>query len=307
MHPDHVKLLTPPGISALAVVRLEGPRARPFVATRARPVGDRAVHARWGDVDDPLIVPAGENAVELHLHGGPRIVERVIADAVAVGFVRVGWDEGLDEVERWLPHATTDAGIAWTLAQRDLDPADADPADRTLERLLVPARVAVVGPANAGKSTLVNRLSGREASLVADSPGTTRDWVETPAFLLDGALPVVLLDTPGRRDEAGEIERAAIGLSDAAIGSADAVVLLLDATRPGDVPGGFDDAIVAWNKADAAAAGGQSVSAATGAGVGDLEAAVAARLRVDLAGGPRANRWPRRADSVQRGLSVQTR
>ena len=298
-------LLTPPGIAALAVVRLEGPNARPFVAARARPVGDRATHVRWGDIDDPLIVPDGDAAVEIHLHGGPRIVDRVVADAVAAGFVRVTWDDGLDDAGRWLPHATTDAGIAWTLAQRDFDPVDADPHDRTLERLLVPARVAVVGPANAGKSTLVNRLSGREASLVADVPGTTRDWVETPAFLLGGALPIVLLDTPGRREEAGEIERAAIGLSDAAIGSADAAVLLLDATRPGDVPGGFDDAIVAWNKADAAAAGGLGISAATGAGVADLEAAVAARLRVDLARGPRANRWPRRAESVQRGLSVQ--
>ena len=90
--------------------------------------------------------------------------------------------------------------------------------------------MAIVGPANAGKSTLANRLLLQDRSIVADLPGTTRDWVGETANL-DG-LPVMLIDTPGIRETDDPIERAAIQRSIPAIDSADLVILVLDATRP---------------------------------------------------------------------------
>ena len=68
-------------------------------------------------------------------------------------------------------------------------------ADRSLWWLLHPPRVAIVGAANAGKSTLANQLFAQERSITADLPGTTRDWVGEVADI-DG-LPVMLVDTPG--------------------------------------------------------------------------------------------------------------
>ena len=69
----------------------------------------------------------------------------------------------------------------------------------TLRRLLEPAEVVVAGPPNAGKSSLVNALAGRDVSIVSDIPGTTRDWVRT-LIDLDG-VPIWLTDTAGLWEE----------------------------------------------------------------------------------------------------------
>lgn len=70
-------------------------------------------------------------------------------------------------------------------------------ADRfpVVQRLLDPPEVVLVGPPNAGKSTLANALTGRQGSIVHDAPGTTRDWVRERAVLL--GRPVWLTDTAG--------------------------------------------------------------------------------------------------------------
>ena len=291
--------MTAAGIAALAVVRVEGPGAAAFVESRLGrvPGVGRMSYGRWrvdGEVlDDPLVTGVSAAAFDVSLHGGSRIVELFLEDAAAAGFDEAKY-EPADDVERWLPHATTKAGLRWTLGQRGLDAASADPADHTLRRLLVPARVAIVGPANAGKSTLCNRLAMRDASLVSPTAGTTRDYVETPA-VLSNDLPLILLDTPGRREGADAVEAAAIGLSESAIRSADLVILLLDATRPADVPPGFADALRVWNKADAAAPppGGLAVCAETGAGVDALERRIVAALLIDLNGPVRPQVFPK--------------
>ena len=103
-------------------------------------------------------------------------------------------------------------------------------ADRCLVHLLHPPTVAIVGPANVGKSTLANQLFGQQRSITADVAGTTRDWVGEIANI-DG-LPVLLVDTPGIRGADDAIERAAIGQSRQKIATADLIVLVLDAARP---------------------------------------------------------------------------
>jgi tRNA modification GTPase len=102
--------------------------------------------------------------------------------------------------------------------------------DRWLWWLLHPPRVAIVGPANAGKSTLANHLFARERSITADLPGTTRDWVGEIANL-DG-LAVMLVDTPGQRTTKDLIEAEAMVRADQQIQRADLVVLVLDAALP---------------------------------------------------------------------------
>ncbi|PXA84382.1 tRNA uridine-5-carboxymethylaminomethyl(34) synthesis GTPase MnmE [Nostoc sp. 3335mG] len=77
------------------------------------------------------------------------------------------------------------------------------------ERLRDGIRVAIVGPPNAGKSTLFNALAGRDAAIVSDMAGTTRDLIECPVAIV--GIPFVLVDTAGLRDTADPIE--AIGVA----------------------------------------------------------------------------------------------
>lgn len=93
------------------------------------------------------------------------------------------------------------------------------------ERLRDGVRVVLAGPPNAGKSTLLNALLQREAAIVSDIAGTTRDVIEAPVAL--GGIPFVLTDTAGLRDEGAEaIESIGIARAQDAIASADIVLWL---------------------------------------------------------------------------------
>ena len=97
--------------------------------------------------------------------------------------------------------------------------------------------VVIAGAPNVGKSTLMNRLSGRDAAIVTDIPGTTRDTLHETLHL-DG-LPVRLTDTAGLRAGADVVERIGVDRARAAIADADAVLHLLD-DRSSEAPGGLD-------------------------------------------------------------------
>ncbi len=90
--------------------------------------------------------------------------------------------------------------------------------------------VALVGPVNVGKSSLLNALVGTERALVAAEPGTTRDWLEV-ATVWDG-VAVTLVDTAGLRETADAIERRGIELGEARVASADVVLLVDDGEAP---------------------------------------------------------------------------
>ena len=90
-------------------------------------------------------------------------------------------------------------------------------------------RVALVGPPNAGKSTLFNALLGAERAIVTSRPGTTRDYLEE-ATEVDG-VPLVLFDTAGAREARDEAERAGVERTWQVLESADLVVTVLDAAR----------------------------------------------------------------------------
>jgi tRNA modification GTPase len=94
----------------------------------------------------------------------------------------------------------------------------------TLQRLIDPPTVAVVGRPNVGKSTLSNRVLGSGASLVADEPGTTRDWVGGLAE--HQGISLRWLDTPGLRSTSDDIEQRAIELAGPIVAAADIVIAL---------------------------------------------------------------------------------
>jgi len=104
-------------------------------------------------------------------------------------------------------------------------------------KLIIYGCTAVLtGPPNSGKSTLLNRLAGRQKAIVTDIKGTTRDWVEAACRI--GPLCLRLIDTAGLEEElAGgqhDIDEAARKKTTEIIEQADLVLLVLDGSRPAD-------------------------------------------------------------------------
>jgi tRNA modification GTPase len=136
--------------------------------------------------------------------------------------------------------------------------------------------VALAGAVNAGKSSLLNALVGRERALVAAEPGTTRDYLEV-ATVWDG-VAVTLIDTAGTRDAAAPIEAHGIALGERRVAEADVVVVLNDGIAPWNDGTAYGErALVVRSKADLAALGSWPVgalatSAQTHAGLDELRA-----------------------------------
>ena len=94
------------------------------------------------------------------------------------------------------------------------------------ERLRHGVEVAIVGPPNAGKSGLLNLLAKRDAAIVSDTAGTTRDIIEVHFEL--GGYPVILADTAGLRESGDEIEREGVRRALERADKADVRIILLD-------------------------------------------------------------------------------
>ncbi|MGV8997629.1 MAG: tRNA uridine-5-carboxymethylaminomethyl(34) synthesis GTPase MnmE [Parvibaculaceae bacterium] len=157
------------------------------------------------------------------------------------------------------------------------------------ERLRDGVEVAIVGPPNVGKSSLLNRLAGRDAAIVSDEAGTTRDVLEVRLDL--GGIPVTLADTAGLREASGAIEKEGIRRGLARADSADLRLVMVASGSDGKMTGDFalaregDFRIV--NKADQgrpldlqsdALADALAISALTGQGIDALVAALEARV-----------------------------
>jgi len=95
------------------------------------------------------------------------------------------------------------------------------------ERIREGFKIAIIGPTNAGKSSLLNHLSNRDVAIVSEIAGTTRDVIETH-LSIDG-YPVIISDTAGIRDSKDEIEKKGIKLSLNRAEEADLKLVLVDA------------------------------------------------------------------------------
>lgn len=162
------------------------------------------------------------------------------------------------------------------------------------------AQVALAGKPNAGKSSLMNRLTGEDTAIVAAAPGTTRDLVAAP-LLLDG-IPLHLVDTAGLRKRTGKAEAEGIRRASRAIKAADLALLVIDASLPEKTrrqhladlrQEATGSALLALNKSDLVAdpsglatgdfAAALPISCKTGAGLGRLRARLKKALGWDTA------------------------
>ena len=140
------------------------------------------------------------------------------------------------------------------------------------ERLRRGLVFAVIGEPNVGKSSLVNALAQRDASIVSARAGTTRDALEIRVVL--GDVPVTLVDTAGLRETVDEVEAEGVRRALLHARHADLVVRVVDPWTDGSGSDAAD--LVVCNKIDQAPApaGLVGVSARTGAGMADLMAAL---------------------------------
>lgn len=347
-------IATAAGTGGVGIIRLSGPRA---IAIAAELVGlpparlDRTVRVCWardraGTRLDQVLAfamraPAsftGEDVAELHGHGGPhnlgKLLEAVLERGARVAepgeFTRRAVENGkLDLLRAEALVEVIHAGSerAWRLAQQnlggrlgdevaeverralevlaelegridfpdeDLAPADAAWIGGELAALRAACArladgfrhgravsqgitVALVGPVNVGKSSLLNALVGTERALVAAQPGTTRDWLEV-SDVWDG-VRVTLVDTAGLRETDDPIEQRGIALGEERVRAADVVLVVNDGAAGWDGGARYGErAVVVRSKADLGGEerGEVATSAATGQGLAELRARVLA-------------------------------
>ena len=350
--------------AALSVLRLSGPACASTLKTLAgslpspRRASLRKLRDQRSDILDEALVLwfpgpgsyTGEDAAELHLHGGRAVLDSVTAALVEAGLrpaepgeftrraflngrldltaaegiadliaaetdaqrrqalrqaggalarLQQGWadrllrllahqEAAIEFAEEGLPNDLEDqvrAGMANLAAELRQHLAEGSRGERLRDGVWA----AIIGAPNAGKSSLLNALAGREAAIVSARAGTTRDIVEVRLEL--AGVPVWLADTAGLRDTPDEIEAEGIRRAHRRAEEADLRIAVFAADTPPDAATLAllqPDSLVVVNKADLAAppahVGGRAplaISARRGDGLpalhAALEAAVAAR------------------------------
>jgi tRNA modification GTPase len=217
---------------------------------------------------------------------------RRLIEALALVEARIDFSDEAD-----VPENLVEPALQAARGLRDEIAASLSDAGRG-ERLRDGLVVAIAGPPNAGKSTLLNRLARREAAIVSPYPGTTRDVIEVHLDL--GGYPVTLLDTAGIRDSDDPVEQEGVRRARERAAAADLVLWVTDLSASGGAAKpavGGPGAAELWlvrNKIDlvpqANADGSESqykerinrsltISARTGAGMDALLAGLTAHAR----------------------------
>ncbi len=152
------------------------------------------------------------------------------------------------------------------------------------ERLRDGFLVLILGPPNAGKSTLLNLLARRDVAIVSEIPGTTRDMIEVELNLQ--GMPVTLVDTAGLRETEDAVERIGVGRARARAGEADLLLWLSEggAAPPPDVDTDGAEILRIAAKADEfpPEVNCLAISARTGLGIDELCEEIATRARAML-------------------------
>jgi tRNA modification GTPase len=144
------------------------------------------------------------------------------------------------------------------------------------ERVQTGFEVAIVGSVNAGKSTLLNALAGRDAAITSDIAGTTRDVIEVRMDIAGYA--VTLLDTAGLRDTPETVEAIGIARGQTRAAQADLRIILCDGPDVAPPVAVQPDDIVLFSKADLHPDHSGGISGLTGQGIDALLTQIADRL-----------------------------
>jgi tRNA modification GTPase len=189
-----------------------------------------------------------------------------LLDAMAAVEAQIDFSDVEDSADFTL--RTVRTATRGAMARIDRALATADQAQRLRDGFTV----VIAGPPNAGKSTLMNALAGRDVAIVSAIPGTTRDLIEV--FLDLRGYPVILVDTAGIRESRDPIELEGVSRARRRAESADLTLWLNDG-EGGQAPGFSSPVLTVRTKIDLKARSAQeaadvAISAKTGAGVDRL-------------------------------------
>jgi tRNA modification GTPase len=167
-------------------------------------------------------------------------------------------------------------------------------------------RLAIIGPPNAGKSSLINALAKRDAAIVSDIPGTTRDVIELRLNL--GGYLVQVADTAGLREAGDAIEAEGVRRALAKAQDSDLVLLLLDGTAPYTEQIAVTPDLTVWNKSDLPgfrSHEGLTLSLKSGEGLGRLIEMLTAMVaeRLETKGETPALTRPRHREALTEALA----
>ncbi|MEQ8836614.1 MAG: GTPase, partial [Lacipirellulaceae bacterium] len=233
-----------------------------FAAANGRRIREqeinRIVFGHWRDAnnhrEEAIVCRTSQAEIEVHCHGGPAAVERIIGHFAEADCETIPWQQWLErqtpdkitaEAKIALVEATTlktsavllqqHGGALRNEIQRIQQLIDSGEGSEALERvnhliaripfglhLTKPWRVVIAGRPNVGKSSLINALVGYQRAIVYDQPGTTRDVVSS-VTALEG-WPVALFDVAGLRETGEPLEAAGIALARETIAAADLVL-----------------------------------------------------------------------------------
>ena len=302
-------LATPPGQSAIAIIRISGIRAHEVLShfgvtgmqVLDKPVA-QYVRLRVDSgqiIDDVMLVlfpssasPTGENITEIQCHGSPAVVQFLLSELADIPglrpaqpgeFSRRSFNNGkmglvdlegladLIDAQTTLQHqqamnVMTGKLSAQLLIFREelvsissrletiIDFSDEDLPDDVFdgylntikelqnninvlvsdselsEQIRDGVKIALIGPVNAGKSTILNVLAKREVAIVSEIEGTTRDVIEVRLDL--GGIPVILTDTAGIREAEDFVEIEGIKRAKKVAVESDVTILVLDVSNP---------------------------------------------------------------------------
>jgi tRNA modification GTPase len=324
-------ILTGKTAAGIATIQLRGENGPSILQKIFRFQNQTQHDLHFGEIfdDDEMIdqvvvaIDPNDRSLEIHCHGGPRVVQRLLLLLEKHHVTITSW-QTLDpptniaeEIQTALPLAKTRLGVltlaaqspggltSWTeqaLGELKEDSSFLPETHKQIQKLLPGYSLAkkllsgpsvvLTGPANVGKSTLANRLSGQQQSLVADLAGTTRDW--TAQWIDIEGIPVELIDTAGRRLSKDPLEQKAIVLANQKLTQAELVILIiqadgrekaqiqqqLDLLKPQTKP------LIVINKMDQITPEQQHIehlylSAATGENIAKLRHLIASRLGFD--------------------------
>jgi tRNA modification GTPase len=212
-------------------------------------------------IDQVTIGCEDNNTYAINCHGNPLIVERLMQLLQQQGVELLTAEQLLSktsaenntiaiEAKLTLPKAKTiqgtqiilnqiDSGLTasaknWLQNQPEKIAVEAQKIlgkSKIAKLIILGSRIVLAGPPNTGKSTLLNQLCGRQKAIVADTKGTTRDWVSANCQI--GSLVLELIDTAGLDEKlASDIEKAAQQTAAELIDKADIVLLVLDNSEP---------------------------------------------------------------------------